>query len=122
MNDEGGTITVNVEDQNFIDKFYGYIQNLEDVSAYMNTKEVKAKSEREQVQISIEKTKELMVKLDDMFGKGCCQKVFGDVVPNPYLLADLMDQLSPIVEKYMCDRKKYINSKYSRKRTGDSNE
>lgn len=122
VNDEGGTITVNVEDQQFLDKFYNYIQSLEDISKFMSSKEIKVKPEQEKVQIGIVKTKELMIKLDELFGENCCKKVFGDMIPNFYLIADLFDQLTPIVEKYMTERKKYISSKYSRSRTGDSNE
>lgn len=118
VNDNGDTISVNVEDQGFIDKFYGFYDRIEATSKEMDSPEIKAKGEREQLDIMISKTKEIMADIDNMFGENACKKVFGDIIPNPYLIADFLDQLTPIAEQYMDARQKKISERYSRNRKG----
>lgn len=118
VNDNGDTITINVEDQGFIDKLFGFYNKIDSVANDMNTPEMKEKSEREQLKIVIEKTKEIMRDIDDMFGLDACEKIFGDIIPSPYLIADFLDQLMPIAKQYMDERQKKIAEKYSRKRKG----
>lgn len=118
VNDAGDTITVNVEDQMFIDRFFGLINRLDEMSKDMDSDAVKALEKREQVRKLIEKTKELMEDIDGLFGEGCCRKVFGDIVPSPYLIADFFDQLTPIAEAYMNERQKDIAKKYNNARKG----
>ncbi len=120
VNDDGDTITVNVEDQQFIDRFYGLIDKLDKISAEMGSEAVKALETRLQVQKIMGLTKELMSDIDEMFGEGCCRKVFGDIIPSPYLIADFFDQLTPIAEQYMDERQKTIAKKYNRNRKGGS--
>lgn len=118
VNDNGDTITVNAEDQGFIEKFYALIDRLNKLSEELKTSEVASQSDREQLQFAIEKTKEIMADIDTLFGENACKKVFGDIVPNPYLIADFFDQLEPIAEQYMDERQKVIAKKYSNKRKG----
>ena len=59
-----------------------------------------------------------MSDIDNMFGENACKKVFGDIIPNPYLIADFLDQLTPIAEQYMDARQKKISERYSRNRKG----
>ena len=59
-----------------------------------------------------------MTQLDNLFGEGCCKKVFGDIVPTPYIMADFFDQMTPILNKYANDRQAKIAEKYNRNRTG----
>lgn len=118
VNDNGDTITINVEDQGFIDKLFGFYNRIDSVANEMNTPEMKEKSDHEQLEIVIEKTKEIMRDIDDMFGADACKKIFGDIIPSPYLIADFLDQLMPIANQYMDERQKKIAEKYSRKRKG----
>ncbi len=118
VNDQGETIVVNVEDQNFIDRFYGLIGRLDEISKEMDSDAVKGLEERKQVQKLIDCTKELMADIDEMFGAECCRKVFGDIVPSPYLIADFFEQMTPIAEEYMDERQKTISKKYSNARKG----
>lgn len=118
VNDNGDTITVNAEDQGFIDKFFGLNENLEKITAEIQTEELKKKSEREQLHYMIDKTKEIMEGIDQLFGEDACRKVFGEIIPNPYLIADFFEQLTPIAEQYMNERQKIISAKYSNKRKG----
>ena len=118
VNDNGDTITVNAEDQNFIDRFMELNDKLDAVSKEMNRPELKEKSEREQLHILMDKTKEIMAGIDELFGGDACKKVFGDIIPNPYLIADFFEQLMPIVKQYMNERQKKIAEKYSNNRKG----
>lgn len=119
VNDNGDTITVNAEDQYFIEKFLGLHEKLHNI-AKMDTKELEEKNEHEQIGIMIETTKEIMAGIDGLFGENACKKVFGDIVPSPYLIADFFEQLTPIAEQYMDERQKKIASKYNRNRKGGS--
>lgn len=118
VNDEGETITLNVDDQNFIDKFYSLINRLDEITQKMKSEEVKAKSEQEQVRIMLVETEDLMARIDSMFGAESCRKVFGDIVPSPYLIADFFEQLTPVAEQYMDARQKKISEKYNSQRKG----
>lgn len=118
VNDNGDTITVNAEDQGFIDKFFGLIDKLETLQKKAKVPELKEKSEREQLHFSMDNTKEIMAEIDGLFGEDACKKVFGDIIPNPYLIADFFDQLTPIAKQYMDARQKKIAEKYSRRRKG----
>lgn len=116
VNDEGETIRINAEDQMFVNRFYDLIERLEKTQKDME--EHKDKEEREQLSIMIEKTREIMDEIDGMFGYGACVKVFGDIVPSVYLIADFFDQLIPIVTAYADDRQKQIEAKYNSHRKG----
>lgn len=118
VNEAGETITVNVEDQSFIEKFYVLIDRLNAATETMKSEEVKELGEQEKLQRMIAETKGIMADIDLLFGADCCRKVFGDIVPNPYLIADFFDQLTPIAEQYMNERQKKIESKYNRDRKG----
>lgn len=118
VNDNGDTITVNAEDYGFIDKFFSLNENLEKITKEMNALEVKEKGEREQLHCLMDKTKEIMADIDALFGENTCKKVFGDIIPNPYLIADFFEQLTPIAKQYMDVRQKKIAEKYSNNRKG----
>ena len=118
VNDNGDTITINVEDQLFIEKFFLAIENFEKIQKEMSAPKWKEKSEREQLSAMIDKTKEIMEEIDDMFGAGACKKVFGDIIPSVYLISEFFEQLIPIASKYADERQKKIAEKYNRKRKG----
>lgn len=114
VNEAGDTIRINVEDQNFIDKFYGMVDRLEKVSKEMKEPGISEMSEHEQLRLMIGHVRKLMEEIDGLFGEGSCKKIFGDIVPSAYLLADFFEQMTPIVERYIGERQKYINGKYVR--------
>lgn len=118
VNDAGDKIIINVEDQRFIDRFYGLISHLNKISDEAESESVKGLEDRKQLQKIIGYTEELMRDIDELFGEGCCRKVFGDVVPSFYLIADFFDQMTPIAEQYMNERRKMISQKYSNTRKG----
>lgn len=118
VNDNGDTIIVNAENQCFIDDFMALNEKLEVMTKEMEAPELKDKSEREQLHFLMDKTKEIMEDIDALFGKDACKKVFGDIIPNPYLIADFFEQLTPIAKQYMDARQKKIAEKYSNRRKG----
>lgn len=118
VNDAGDTIILNVEDQTFIDRFYGMIDRLQKMKEEVEAPEMEKMGERAQLQTMIGKIREVMKDIDDLFGEGCCRKVFGDIVPGAYLLADFFDQLTPIAERYIAERHKMIEHRYNRGRKG----
>ncbi len=118
VNEAGETITVNVEDQQFIDRFYQLIEMLDGVKAKVKEASAQNKSDREKLQLVIGQTKEIMAEMDVLFGEGCCRKVFGDIVPNPYLLVDFFEQMTPVLKQYTDERRENIAAKYSRQRKG----
>lgn len=118
VNDAGDTIIMPVDDETFIEKFYGLIDKLDEISDEMKSEKVKAEDERSQLRIFIDRTKGIMTEIDGMFGQDCCKKVFGDIVPSPYLIADFFEQLKPIAEQHIDERQKKIAKKYNGKRKG----
>ena len=118
VNDKGDIIVARLDDNQFISKFYDIVDTMEKVSNYMNSEEMKTKDGREQLEAVNEKTKEIMANIDSLFGVGSCEKVFGDIIPSGYALADFFDQLIPIFEEFADERQKSILAKYNRTRKG----
>lgn len=119
VNDEGETIIMHPENQNFIERFYGLVDMLESISAELQSEEVRKAGEHEQLLVVIDRTHGIMTEIDAMFGMDSCRKIFGEnVIPSPYLIADFFEQLRPIAEKYTDGRQKEISKKYNRNRKG----
>ncbi len=118
VNDKGETITLNVEDQQFTENFYQLVDMMEQTEAHMGSDAVKAMSEHEQLKEMIQETRKIMAEIDHIFGENACRKVFGDIVPNMYLIADFFHKIEPIANKYMSKRREEINSRYNRDRKG----
>lgn len=118
VNDKGETIIMNVEDQQFTENFYQLLDKMEQANAHMNSDRVKAMSEHDQLKESIQETKKVMTEIDRIFGENACRKVFGNIVPNMYLIADFFHKIEPIANKYMNKRREEINARYNRDRKG----
>ena len=102
VNEAGDTICIPVDDMNFIDNYNKEIKEKEGTLA-----------PKEELRFIIEKTREVMDGINNLFmDEQCCKKVFGNIVPSPYLLADFFEQLCPYIEKYADERQKKIMDKY----------
>lgn len=122
VNDNGDTIIMNADDQEFIDKFYDLIDRIEQMKKQVEEAGFRTKSEREKHKYMMDNTKDIiMTDIDALFGAGTCQKVFGNIIPSAYLIAEFFDQLIPIAKKYANDRQQAISSKYNRNRKGKKN-
>lgn len=118
VNDAGETICIPMDDMMFIENFNDLIDAFDKVEKEIEEKEGKL-TEKEELRLIVDKTKNIMDKINALFrDERCCDKVFGDIVPAPWLLADFFEQLLPFVKKHSDERQKAILSKYSNKRRG----
>ncbi len=117
VNDEGGVILIPVEDTQFIADFFDMLDAFSQASESIRRKTA-GKNMEEQVKPVAEEMRGMMTQLDNLFGEGCCQKVFGNIVPTPYIMADFFDQMVPILNKYANSRQSKIAEKYSKNRGG----
>lgn len=117
VNDEGGVILIPVEDTQFIEDFYNLLDAFSQASRNIRSK-IAGKNDADIVKPVAEEMRNMMTQLDNLFGEGCCQKVFGNIVPTPYIMADFFDQMVPILNKYANDRQTKIAEKYSKNRRG----
>lgn len=114
VNDAGDTICIPVEDMNFIDKYNRLIETFERINTEIQENEGTLTA-REELKFIISKTKEIMDEINALFmDEQCCKKVFGDIIPSPYVVADFFEQLYPYVEKYTDERHKKIMAKYKK--------
>lgn len=114
VNDVGETIVIPVEDMNFIDKYNRLIETFERISTEIQEKEGTLTA-GEELKLIISKIKEIMDEINALFmDEQCCKKVFGDIIPSPYVVADFFEQLYPYVEKYTDERHKKIMAKYKK--------
>lgn len=110
VNDAGDEIFLPVENTQFIEDFYEMLDIFYEINKNIKSKAGLEKSEM--VKSVKEDIKKLTTEFDRLFGDGCCQKVFGSMVPSPYVIADFFDQLIPIINKYAGDRKARLAEKY----------
>ena len=118
VNDHGDLIIIRTEDQNFLEQFYSLVESMDKVQKYVNTDNFQRLDEHKQLVNMIDKTKEIMQDIDNLFGASTCKKVFGDIVPSPYALAAFFDQLIPLANRYANERQQKISQMYSRNRKG----
>lgn len=118
VNDAGECIVARLDDNSFTDKFYDILDTMEKTSNLLDEANLNGKDEREQLAIVTERIKMVMQDIDNLFGVGACKKVFGDIIPSGYAIADFFDQLLPIFEEYANEKQQKILSKYSNKRKG----
>lgn len=114
VNDAGDTICIPVDDMNFVNNYNRLIEMFENIDKQLKDKE-KTMTPKEELQFIIAKTKEIMNEINSLFAdEQCCEKVFGDIVPSPYLMASFFEQLCPFVEKHVTERQKSIMKKYKK--------
>lgn len=63
-------------------------------------------------------SKEACEKIDNIFGTEASRKIFGNVIPDMYMIADFFEKISPLIEKYQKERSQTIDKKYSKNRKG----
>ena len=119
VNDQGDYITIPLGDQAFVGKFYQLVETLEEKQEERE-KLTKGKdfSIREEINNIEEIHKSFMDCIDNLLGAGTCQKVFPDMIPDLYMMADFLEQLIPLIQKFVDERNKKINTKYSPNRNG----
>ncbi len=114
VNDAGDTICIPVDDMNFIENYNKLLEAFRCVDNELKEKEG-TMAPKEELQFIISKTKEIMNEINMLFmDEQCCVKIFGDIVPSPYLIANFFEQLCPLVEKHATERQKKIMAKYKK--------
>lgn len=117
VNDDGESIVLNFDDCTFIDNFFNITNSLESASKFFE-REFKEMDTHEQVKATKEKMQGIMEEIDNLFGKESCRKIFGQIIPSPYLIFELFDKLIPIIKKHSDERQQRIAEKYSNQRKG----
>ncbi len=118
VNDKGERITIPVEDVQFMEDFYNIIDKF--TEAGERVAQCRDSDTKEQLKVLIGECKGIMEELDDLFRDELCRKVFGDIVPTPYAMADFFDQITPIVGTYANERQRKISEKYSKSRQNNN--
>lgn len=119
VNDAGDIIQIPVEDMQFMDGFYELIDGFTEASN--RVKSMKGSGTKEQLNVMIEECKRITQEIDMLFGADCCKKVFGNIVPTPYAMADFFNQLLPIVGSYANERQSRIMQKYQKNKKPQEN-
>lgn len=133
VNDAGEYIEFSVVDSGFFRTFFDLLQWFDEQK---NRKEIKEIDEQGDKVVSEDGTeinydvannvldirdkinKEACEKIDNIFGDEASRKIFGNVIPDMYMIADFFEKISPFIEKYAKERDQSINKKYSKSRKG----
>lgn len=131
VNDNGDYITLSLNDNDFLDRFFGLYENIQRMADDYTGKESaireKYKGAEEAGRDSILKEtfslyaqagKDMKQEVDGLFGEGTCKKVFGDTTPTFDLYLDFFEQLAPFLQEFAREKTQRM-SKYSAARTGN---
>lgn len=127
VNEDGDFIQFSVNDSPFFDRFAEFLLWLESKDRELERfgEENKDADIRDASVISMlakkrtETYRECCIRLDILFGEGCCRKVFGSgIVPDDLLIGDFIEQVTPIIEKLGRERNEKLSLKYNRNRKG----
>ena len=89
VNDAGDEIFIPVENTQFIEEFYKMLDTFSEINKNIKSKAAGLET-ADMVKPIEEEIRSMMGELDRLFGDGCCQKVFGNIVPSPYIIADFL--------------------------------
>lgn len=133
VNDAGEYIEFSVVDNRFFRSFFDLLQWFDKQE---NRKEIKEMEQQNDKVVSDDGnkinydiansiidtrekiSKEACEKIDNIFGTEASRKIFVNVVPDMYMIADFFEQITPLVEKYAKERNQSINKKYNKSRKG----
>lgn len=122
VNDAGDCIVANVQDNEFVDKFYKLIELMENTSKELRSVKVDTddfEESRKGFELIKEKTNVVLKGIDDLFGPDTCKKVFSGIeCPNGYAIEEFFEQLVPIFQEFADERQKKIANRYTRRRKG----
>ena len=129
VNDNGDYISIPISDTSFYQRYADMIKNFEKKQAEIDLLE-KELSEKykdkpaDDVDMIVDTIglysnlcKDVCAEIDNLFGEGCCQKVFvGIETPSVELIGDFFEQITPLLQKYAQERNQKINLMYNRDR------
>lgn len=112
VNEAGDTICIPVDDMNFIDNYNNVLDTFDRIDKEIKEKEGTL-APKEELRFIIEKTREVMDGINNLFmDEQCCKKVFGNIVPSPYLLAVSLNSSVRTLKNMRMSRQKKIMDKY----------
>jgi len=141
VNDNGDYITINLNDNTFLDRFFLMYENLVKMADESSAKESAVREKykdyvgnknggsgdverlpdgmiRDVLSLYKDASKTMMGEVDGLFGEGTCKKVFGDITPSFELYLEFFEQLTPYLQEFAKEKSRRI-SKYSAARTGN---
>ena len=132
VNDAGDTISFSISDASFFSKFADIIKFFESKRKEIsqnseNFTSIDADEDEESnadniIRIAKEYSdlcSDTCRKLDNLFGEGCCKKVFiGIDNPGIDLIRDFFEVITPIMKKFADERNAKIQLKYNNRRKG----
>ncbi len=129
VNDDGDYITISLNDNDFLDRFFALYENIQRMAEESNQKgmaiQEKYKADddkggflKETFSLYKECGKDMMSEVDKLFGGGTCKKVFGDITPTFDLYLDFFEQLTPFLHEFAAEKTRRM-SKYSADRMGN---
>lgn len=130
VNDNGDYITLSLNDNGFIDRFFKLYVNVHQLADESAAKEADIKERhkdeadkkellRETFALYSDVGREFSAEVDGLFGGGTCKKVFGDITPTFDLFVDFFEQLIPYLQEFAREKTQRLN-KYSPNRTGNA--
>ena len=126
VNDDGEFITLDFDDLNLPYKFYGMIKRFEkdraEFAAELAEKLKNGSAEENAAElIAAERRLNLYLldAVDEVFGKGTCRKVYGDILPPVEMHLQFFDALRPYFEDE-AKRRQAKMSKYNAGRMGNA--
>ena len=107
VNDNGDFIILPLGNQEFIPKMLDLLNDFQE-NAKQQQERVEQISEMPEelekvsaaASLNLEMCRQLVNRVNDLFGADACQKIFGVGVPSLFAFADFFDQLAPLIRKY----------------------
>lgn len=129
VNDDGDYITLSLNDNAFLDRFFSLYERLKNMADESSAKEKAIHDKymgradeagliQETFGLYAEAGAAMKAEMDGLFGEGACRKVFGDITPAFELYLDFFEQLTPYLREF-AEEKAQRMSKYSAGRTGN---
>lgn len=119
VNDNGDTITLPLADERFIQRVYGYVNEIQDGAKELDAAKT-SNDLTKLVEADIAFHEKIKASFDSVFGENAYTKVFGEdiVVGIDYIML-FIEQIMPFIEKHQTKRMERL-SKYSADRVGSS--
>lgn len=129
VNDAGDYIELSVTDVTLLDRFSNLVEwfssKQEELAHFDLDFKARHACDTDDTEAAIEAIhkrtevfRETCKQIDEVFGAGCCRKVFGDIIPDELPLMDFFDQMTPVMQRMAMERGEKLRTKYSRNRKG----
>lgn len=129
VNDAGDYIELSVTDVTLLERFSNLVEwfssKQEELSHFDSDFKARHACDTDDTEAVIEAIhkrtevfRETCKQIDEVFGAGCCRKVFGDIIPDELPLMDFFDQMTPVMQRMAMERGEKLRTKYSRNRKG----